>query len=47
MNPGSETSKYAFTEKSLEIQGCIFPNLGIVRNVKPTDVSWYSIPGKA
>ena len=32
---------------SSEMQDCLFPNLGIVRNMKPTDVSLYSIPGKA
>ena len=32
---------------SSEMQDCLFPNLGIVRNMKPTDVFLYSIPGKA
>ena len=30
------------------MQDCLFPNLGIVQNIKPTDVFFlYSIPGKA
>ena len=29
------------------MQDCLFPNLGIVRNMKPTDVFLYSIPEKA
>ena len=28
----------AFTEMSSKMQDCLFPNLGIVRNMKPTDV---------
>ena len=28
------------------MQDCIFSNLGLFRNMKPTDVSWYSISGK-
>ena len=31
---------------SSEMQDCLFPNLGIFRNMKPTEVSGYSIPGK-
>ena len=38
---------YAFTDKSPEMQVPLFPNLGKVRIMIPTDVSWYSIPGKA
>ena len=30
-----------------EIQYCLFPNLGIFRNMKITDVYQYSISGKA
>ena len=29
-----------------EMQDCLFPNLGIFRNMKPSNVSSYSIPGK-
>ena len=29
------------------MQDCLFPHLGIVRNMKPTDVFLYSIPEKA
>ena len=29
------------------MQDCLFPILGIVRNMKPTDAFLYSIPGKA
>ena len=32
---------------SSEMQDCLFPNLGIVINIKPTDFFLYSIPGKA
>ena len=32
---------------SSEMQDCLFPNLGLVRNMKPTDVFIYSIPGEA
>ena len=32
---------------SSEMQDCLFPNLGIVRNMKPTDLIFYSIPIKA
>ena len=32
---------------SSEMQNCLLPNLGIVRNMKPTDVFLYSIPEKA
>ena len=38
---------YTFTEMSSEMQVSLFPNLGIVRNIKPKDVFLYSIPGKA
>ena len=31
---------------SSEMQYSWFPNMGIFRNMKPTYVSWYSIPGK-
>ena len=30
-----------------EMRDCLFPNLGIVRNMKPTDIFLYSIPGMA
>ena len=30
-----------------KMQDCLFPNLGIVRNMKATDVFLYSIPEKA
>ena len=32
---------------SSEMQDFLFPNLGIVRNMKPTDIFLYSFPGKA
>ena len=32
---------------SSQMQDCLFPNMGIVRNMKPTDVFLYSIPGRA
>ena len=32
---------------SSELHDCLFPNLGIVRNMKPTDVFLHSIPEKA
>ena len=37
----------AFTEMSSKMQDCLFPNLGIVRNMKPTYVFLYSVPKKA
>ena len=37
----------AFTEMSSKMQDCLFPNLGIVRNMKPTNVFFISIPKKA
>ena len=37
----------AFTEMSSKMECCLFPNLGIVRNMTPTDVFLYSIPKKA
>ena len=36
-----------FLRRAQKCKIVFFSNLGIVRNVKPTDVSWYSIPGKA
>ena len=36
-----------YSEISSEMQDCLFSNLGIVGNMKPTDISWYFIPGKA
>ena len=44
------TAKHWYMHLLKRAQKCkivFFPDLGIVRNVKPTDVSWYSIPGKA
>ena len=32
---------------SSEIQDCLFPNLGIFSNMRPSDVLLYSIPGKS
>ena len=36
-----------YSEISSEMQDCLFSNLGIVGNMKPTDISWYSIPERA
>ena len=40
--------EYMCIEKNIwEMQDFFFLNLGIAKNMKPTDVSWYLIPGKA
>ena len=36
-----------YSEISSEMQDCLFSNLGIVGNMKPTDISSYSIPERA
>ena len=42
------TEHWYIPEMSSEMQDCLFPNLGIVRNMKSTDFFFiYSIPGEA